>query len=173
MLKKCICNNFILHWILDKETYNLDHSKEKYLLRSIHSAILLHAFLGICLLCAQHYTDNWGVYMCVLSCSAVSDSLWLHEPSLPGSSVHGIFRARTLEWVTISFSRRSYLPRDRTRVFCISCIGRQILYQLGHRGSPRTGDTAIKYDCHVPGTRWHFYFMVAFPFRIVYPLNFG
>ena len=32
--------------------------------------------------------------------------------SLPGSSVHGIFQARTLEWVAISFSRRSSQPRD-------------------------------------------------------------
>ena len=165
MLKKCVCNDFILHWILDKEIYNLDHSKEKYLLRSVHSAILLHAFLNICLLCAQHHAENWGVYMCVLSYSVVSDSLWLHEPSLPGSSVHGILQARILEWVAISFSRRSSLPRDRTRVFCISCIGRRILYQPGHRGSPRTGDPAIKKDCHVPGTWWHVYFMVAFPLK--------
>ena len=36
--------------------------------------------------------------------------------SLPGSSVHGIFQARVLEWVAISFSRGSSQPRDRTRV---------------------------------------------------------
>ena len=36
--------------------------------------------------------------------------------SPPGSSVHGIFQARVLEWVTISFSRGSSHPRDRTRV---------------------------------------------------------
>ena len=36
--------------------------------------------------------------------------------SLPGSSVHGIFQARVLEWVVISFSRGSSQPRDRTRV---------------------------------------------------------
>ena len=41
--------------------------------------------------------------------------------SLPGSSVHGIFQARVLESVAISFSRGSSRPRDRT---CISCIGR-------------------------------------------------
>ena len=45
--------------------------------------------------------------------------------SPPGSSVHGIFQERILEWVAISFSRKSFRPRDRTRV---SCIGRQILY---------------------------------------------
>ena len=32
--------------------------------------------------------------------------------SLPGSSIHGIFQARILEWVAISFSRRSSRPRD-------------------------------------------------------------
>jgi len=33
----------------------------------------------------------------------------LHDPmdcSLPGSSVHGIFQARVLEWVAIAFSER-------------------------------------------------------------------
>ena len=35
--------------------------------------------------------------------------------SLPGSSAHGIFQARKLEWVAISFSRGSFRPRDRTR----------------------------------------------------------
>ena len=43
----------------------------------------------------------------------------------PGSSVHGIFQARILEWVAISFSRGSLWPRYQT---CVSCIGRQILY---------------------------------------------
>ena len=31
---------------------------------------------------------------------------------LPGSPVHGIFQARILEWVTISYSRGSSRPRD-------------------------------------------------------------
>ena len=46
--------------------------------------------------------------------------------TLPGSSVHGIIPARMLQWVTISSSRGSSWPRDRT---LISCIGRRILYQ--------------------------------------------
>ena len=36
--------------------------------------------------------------------------------SLPGSSIHGIFQARVLEWIAISFSRGSSRPRDGTRV---------------------------------------------------------
>ena len=46
-------------------------------------------------------------------------SLTLFDPmdcSLPGSSVHGIFQAKVLEWVAISFSRGSFQPRDRTWV---------------------------------------------------------
>ena len=36
--------------------------------------------------------------------------------SLPGSSIHGISQARILEWVAISFSSGSSLPRDGTQV---------------------------------------------------------
>ena len=36
-----------------------------------------------------------------------------------GSTVHGISQARILEWVAISFSRRSSQPRDHT---CVSCM---------------------------------------------------
>ena len=48
--------------------------------------------------------------------------------SPPGSSVHETSQARILEWVAISSSREFARPRDQTRVFCISCIGRPILY---------------------------------------------
>ena len=36
--------------------------------------------------------------------------------SLSGSSVHGIFQARVLEWIAFSFSRGLSRPRNRTRV---------------------------------------------------------
>ena len=38
------------------------------------------------------------------------------DRSLPGSSVHGIFQARVLEWVAISFSRGPSPTRDQTEV---------------------------------------------------------
>ena len=53
--------------------------------------------------------------------------------SLPGSSGHGIFQARILEWVAISFSRVSSKPRDRTPG--LPHCG-QTLYHLSHQGSP-------------------------------------
>ena len=40
--------------------------------------------------------------------------------SPPGSSVHGILKARILERVAISFSRGSSQPRDQTQVFRIA-----------------------------------------------------
>ena len=54
----------------------------------------------------------------------------LYDPmgcSLPGSSVHGILQARTLEWVPFP-SPGSSQSRDRTRVSYVSCFGRQVLY---------------------------------------------
>ena len=59
------------------------------------------------------------------SCPTLSD---LMDCRLPGFSVHGIFQARRLEWVAISFSRGSSQPKHRTCVSCISCTGRWILY---------------------------------------------
>ena len=40
--------------------------------------------------------------------------------SLQGSSVHVFLQARILEWVAVSFSRRSPWPRDLTQVSCIA-----------------------------------------------------
>ena len=42
-------------------------------------------------------------------CLTLSDPM---DCSLPGSTIHGIFQARILEWVTTPFSRRSSQPRD-------------------------------------------------------------
>ena len=41
--------------------------------------------------------------------------------SLPGSSVHGILQARTVEWVAMPSSRESSLPRDQTYLLHLLC----------------------------------------------------
>ena len=46
-------------------------------------------------------------------CPALCDPT---DSSSTDSSVHGILQARILKWVAISFSRRSFQPRDQTRV---------------------------------------------------------
>ena len=43
------------------------------------------------------------------SCPTLCDPM---DCNLPGSSVHGIFKARVLEWVVISFSREPSQPRE-------------------------------------------------------------
>ena len=55
-----------------------------------------------------------------VSPSVVSDSFDLMNYTPPGSSVHGIFQARILEWIAIPFSRGSSWPRDWTWNSCIA-----------------------------------------------------
>ena len=79
----------------------------------------------------------WNEWSCL--CSVAQSHLTLCDPkdcSPPGSTVPGISQARILEWVAITYSRRTSWTRDRTPVSCISCIGRQILYHWCHLGSP-------------------------------------
>ena len=54
------------------------------------------------------------------------------DSSLPGSSIHGIFQARILEWVAISFSRGSSPPRDLTQV---SRTAGRLFTNLSYQGS--------------------------------------
>ena len=58
--------------------------------------------------CSPGYFCTVITYVCVVSHSAVSDSLPSYRLSLPGSSAHGVFQARILEWVDISSA--GYLP---------------------------------------------------------------
>ena len=86
----------------------------------------------------HHNSDKLMIIRCVCVCaracahmrmhSIVSDSLWPHGLGPPSSSVHGIFQARILEQVAISYSRGPSQPRDQTHVSCISYIGRRIFY---------------------------------------------
>ena len=71
--------------------------------------------------------------------------------SLPGCSVHGIFRARVLEWGAISFSRGSSRPRDRTRVSCIAsrysnCLSHQESFNTQLKAS-RGGTLSAPFWC--------------------------
>ena len=63
--------------------------------------------------------NEHGICCCLVTklCLTLCDPM---DCSLPGSSVHGIFQARILEWLAISFSRGSSWPRDRTHISCIT-----------------------------------------------------
>ena len=73
----------------------------------------LGGFLMRCISCAQP----------VKSCPALCNPM---DGSPPGSTVHGIFQAKILEWIANSFSRGSSWPKDWTLV---SFIGKWILHQ--------------------------------------------
>ena len=79
--------------------------------------MILQSLLGSCL------PRSAPLLVCVHVCSVALSCLTLCDPmdySPPGSSVHGILQARTLEWIAISFSRGSSSPRNRTGVSCIA-----------------------------------------------------
>ena len=66
--------------------------------------------------CVRFLALQWGEVKwseVAQSCPTLCDPMGC---SLPGSSVHGIFQARVLEWAAISFSRGSSQPKDRTQV---------------------------------------------------------
>ena len=87
----------------------------------------------------QQWPQDWkrSVFIPIPKKSEVTQScptLW--DPmdcSLSGSSVYGIFQARVLEWIAISFSRGIFPTQESNRGLP-HC--RQTLYRLSHQGSP-------------------------------------
>ena len=78
--------------------------------------------LAACMCTLQIYTNSTflqRVKVKSLSCVQLFVTPWT-VAYLPGSSVYGIFQARVLEWVAISFSRESSRPREWTRDSCIA-----------------------------------------------------
>ena len=90
--------------ILRRSAFFTVQLSDPYMTTDIHAYFIRPVIANIHRVCAQ-------------SCLTLFDPM---DCSLPGSSVHGIFQARTLEWVAISSSRGSSQPRDRTQVSCIA-----------------------------------------------------
>jgi len=90
------------------------------------------------------------------SCPTLCDHI---DCSLSGSSIHGIFQARILEWVAIS-SRESSWSWDRTQV---SCIGRQILYHWVIWESPQWSRSIVFHSSRPHGLQ---------PTRLLHPWDF-
>ena len=90
-----------------------------------------------CFQCRQHGFNPWSenpescmvrpkIYIyetqdrpcvCAQSCPTLCNPM---DCSPPGSSVRGIFQARIMKWVFISYSRGYFQLRDRTCIPCIS-----------------------------------------------------
>ena len=90
-------------------------AKHSWMLRSYHNC-----WFFLCVYVYVLSTDNFSSVQ--FSHSVVSDSLRPMDCSPPGSSVHGLFQARILEWVAIFFFRGSSRLRDWTHVSWVSCI---------------------------------------------------
>ena len=64
-------------------------------------------------------------------CPTVNDPM---DCSPPGSSIHGIFQARVLEWVAIAFSERKLSTKE---LMLLNCgIGEDSWESLGLQGDP-------------------------------------
>ena len=86
------------HWTLRMKL-------KKSLKESLNTASTIIILLFFNLLILRVVVTQSCLTLCVLT-----------DCSLQGSFVLGIFQARVLEWVAISFSRGSPQPRDRSRV---------------------------------------------------------
>ena len=143
----------------------------------------------------QSYLQIWGFFVfisvyvwgCFVElCSFAQSCPTLCDPmdiGRPGSNVHEIFQARIMEWVTISFSRVSSQPRNRTSVSCVSCIaGRSFTHWaireaqtedlsvfLILQSKPTATDLFSPQDFHGSVKQWH---MVRSPYSMPY-FSFG
>ena len=84
--------------------------------------------------------------ICVCVCVCAQSCLTLCDPmdyNPPGSSEHGIFQARILEWVAISFSRGSSWSRIKPRAPAVFPALQEDSLSLNPLGSPYTINTEI------------------------------
>ena len=77
-----------------------------------------------CYLCFSLIKAEWDKWLSKTTVVAqLLSPIWLFCDSMScspsGSSIHGIFQAKIVQWVAISFSRGASWPRDRTSIFCI------------------------------------------------------
>ena len=70
-------------------------------------------------------SEEMYVYSVIQSCPILCDPM---NCSVPGSSVHGIFQARILEWGSMPSSKGSFWLKNWTHVSCISSMDMWILY---------------------------------------------
>ena len=83
---------------------------------SVHFKNQFFFLLSLNCLCSL-YIMSWLAWEVTQSCLILCDPI---DCNLPGSSIHGIFQARVMEWVAISFCRGSSQLRDQTWVSCIA-----------------------------------------------------
>ena len=110
-LQGLIRNNLFVFWVTTNIFLCLKFkSTDHHIICSILfffklGAICIYSFLSL------YYV--WCSSVSAQSCPALCDTT---DCNPPGSSVHGIFQGRILEWVATSYSRGSSWPKNRTQV---------------------------------------------------------
>ena len=92
-----------------------------YLCEKYYKPIAVQCYKADCL--------NWILRLTLLVhvCSVMSNSLW-PQRLWPTRLLYGIFQARILEWVAISYSKGIFPTQGSNPCLLISCIGSWILY---------------------------------------------
>ena len=90
----------------------------------------LHAFIEQW---RAYFIEQWRVVPMLSGFSHV----WPFGPSLPGSSVHGILQARTLEQVAVPSSRGCSQPRAQTHICYVYLPWQWVLYDSTSWEAPR------------------------------------
>ena len=125
--------NFPMTSLVRSFIFPLSNQKQFHLSKcfAIYSEVYTITGLVLNQLCIESWVFHFSIELCfflVLSRKKVKVLVTQSHPALcepmdyspPGFSVHGIFQARILEWVAISFSRRSSWPRDLTWISFIA-----------------------------------------------------
>ena len=117
------------------------------------------------------------VCACAHSCTQSLSRVWLCNPldySLSGSSVHGIFQARILEWVAISSSRGSFRSRDRTHVSRIAgffyhwAAWKAQSYHVKVKAAQSCPTLCVPMDCSQSGSSGHGVLQPRIPAWVAY-----
>ena len=96
-----------------------------------HSDIICYIEIRI----ANKKSNRYWCMLKSLSCVRLFVTPWSTQPAsllCPWDS-----QARILDWLAMTSSRRSSRPRDRTHIFSISYIDRQVLYYQCHLAESR------------------------------------
>ena len=127
--EKCVCTNrqqsfreislqLFSNW--SEKRKHIKAAENAYLCCCLNSEFMLTSVL----ITVPFFTQNmWGLKLLCIQypkhCLVAESHPTLCDLmgcSLPGSSVHGIFHARILEWIAISFSRGSFKSRVQTHI---------------------------------------------------------
>ena len=113
------CSRLIYYPLNSLESAQDSHKKEQeWFWPELEASFLWDSLYGL----GDERQRLVGPEYCIHPCTTVFGLLSLLDCSLPGFSVYGILQASILEWVAISFSRRSSRPRDWTHTSEVSCL---------------------------------------------------